>query len=364
MSAEKYSAKPEEEAYFDENVKGMMIKLGLLFQQGIKRLDFGMDQWKNVDKKTSFDPSAKPQPLAYLEKNYYIDASNDMWYIYAWHRWKVHPSISELYYTELLRRIKEFAKNNDDFNFNKGIVYANLGVAQSAQMKLDEGFANILKALIEDSGYSPNEPQYDLHRRDLFTQFEKAYVIEPLQRAISQLGIAENSSVEQFVEHFLESLNDDQRTFFDYTFARIMQNLMIWDEKNNDFTANRLLAYTQDFCLFIEDLLKCKISSAILSSRQYWTLQQLIPLPQKFSGINLNRCRANTMGDLNALLPLELGEQKQPKRCLRILLILRNYSSHNVGGGTSADCFYGRYGEILKELLRVMCYIILLPKPK
>lgn len=64
--------------------------------------------------------------------------------------------------------------------------------------------------------------------------------------------------MEQFVKDFLDSLNNDQRALFDCTFARIMQNWEIWNEKENGFTANRLLAYTQDFCLFNEDFLKSK----------------------------------------------------------------------------------------------------------
>jgi len=357
MSTEKYIEKPDEVARFVKHAQGLLAELNLLFRQGIERLDFGMDQWKNVDKRPSFDLTIKPPPYSWREKNYYIDASNNLWYIYVWQGMHIDPSISELYYTVLLDRIKDFKVNNDNFDFNKGIVYANLGVAQSAQMKLDEGFANILNALIEDSPYSTTEPLYNLHRRDLFTQFEKAYVKEPLKGIMSQLNLAKISPVEHFVENFLDSLNDDQRTFFDYTFVRIMQNLGIWNEKNNRFTANRLLAYTQDFCLFNEDFLRSKFSS----SNPHWLLDDLIR--EAGFSVNLTGCGAGGMNDLDNKLASELSNSNQPDKCLRILLTVRNYSSHNVGGGTSANCFYARYDEILKELVRAMCHIILLPKP-
>lgn len=358
-NTEKYMEKRDETIFFITIARNILAEINSLFEKGLKRLDFGMDQWKNVDKRPSFDLT-KPPPYSYDEKNLYVNASNNLWIIHVWRGLRIHPSISELYYVALLNRIKEFKEKNSGFDFNKGIVYANLGVAQSGQKKLDEGFANILKALIEDSNYSASDPQYDLHRRRLFTQFEEAYVSKPLQEIILQLGISKISSVEQFVENFLESLNNDQRTFFDYTFARIVQSQEIWHEKNNGFTANRLLAYTQDFCLFTEDLLKSKISLNTLSNRQYWVLRHLIPL--KFPGINLNGCQANTMADLDNLLPSELSSQSQPDKYLRILLTLRNYSSHNVEGGTSQNCFYARYEDILKELVRAMCEIALLPK--
>lgn len=357
-SADKYLENKEEVARFYESARGMMDALNSLFRQGIERLDFGMNQWRNVDKKPSFEATTKPPPYSYDEKNYYINASNNMWYVYLWQGMRLPPAISELYYAALLNRIMEFMKNNDGFDFNKGIVYANLGVAQSAQKKLDEGFANIFKALIEDSSYSANEKtQYDLHRRDLYTQFEKVYIIEPLENIISQLGVPGISSIETFINSFLEELNDDQRSFFDYTFAKIMQSLEIWKEMENGFTANRLLAYTQDLCLFSEDFLKSKFSNPY----PRWLLDDLVR--EAGFSVNLRGCGAASMADFDTKLSLELGSTSQPDKCFKILLTIRNYSSHNVGGGTSANRFYACYDEILSELIRAMCYFILLPKP-
>jgi len=351
MSTIKYFENPDELAHFRRSSLHLKTELNFLLEYGITRLDFGMHQWKNVDNKPSFTyPPIKP-PYAYNEKNLYVDASNNLWMKTIWS----FPQLDEIYYDTLLKRIKEF-ETNEKFDFNKGIVYANLGVAQSAQMKIDEGFANILKALIEDSGYSTtSKPQYDLFRRKLFTQSEDRYVKKHLQGMLSQLNMANTSPVEQFVENFLESLNDDQRAFFDYTFARIIQNLEIWKEKENGFTANRLLAYTQDFCLFNEDFLRSRFSQP----DPHWLLDDLIR-EAKFPA-NVRGCGAFSMTDLDNKLPSELNNQNQPEKCLRILLTLRNYSSHNISGGTSANCFYARYDEIFSELIRAMCYIRLLP---
>jgi hypothetical protein len=60
--------------------------------------------------------------------------------------------LCERYYAILLKEIKQYEISNTT-NFNKGMVYANLGVCQVAQGKIDEGFANILKAHIEDEPY-------------------------------------------------------------------------------------------------------------------------------------------------------------------------------------------------------------------
>jgi hypothetical protein len=360
MWKSKYTEKPYEVVLFSQRVLTLLDTINSLFEQGVRRLDFGMNQWKNVDKKPSFDAPIKPYPYEYSEKNLYVGASNRLWLQNLWEA--TDPSISELYFSALLEKVKVFKKDNNNFDFNKGMIYANLGVAQSSQMKLDEGFANILKALHEDAVYSSDttNPEDNLRKSGLFTQFEDRFVKEALKSVLSQLSMAGITSAEQFIDEFLKSLNNDQIVFFEYTFAKIMRNCEIWNEKKNRFTANRLLAYTQDLCLFNEDLLKSRIDSNTLKTKQYWILQYLIPL--RFQNINLDQCQANTMEDLNKILPSEMDKSNQPEKCLRILLILRNYSSHNVGGGTEVDFFYNHYEDIVKELIRAMCEIALLPK--
>jgi hypothetical protein len=312
-----------------------------------------MHQWKNADKKPSY--TEQNPPYSYNEKNVYVNAANNLWHETLW---EFAPELNEIYYMALLDKTREF-ENRETYHFNKGIIYGNLGVAQSAQMKIDEGFANILKALVEDKGYSTTSPDYDIFKRELFAQFESRYVRKLLQDIVSQLNVAGTSPFDHFVADFLNYISTDQRTFFDYTFTRIMQNLEIWKEKENSFTSNRLLAYTQDFCLFNEDFLKTKIPPSTISTRPHWELRDLIMTA--FSTIDLAGCGANSMTDLDGKLASDLNRLNQTEKCLRILLTLRNYSSHNVAGGTSANVFYNRYHEILAELIRAMCYITLLP---
>jgi hypothetical protein len=354
MSNEKYAEGRDEIADFIKSSQNMLAKLDFLLQYGVWRLNFGMYHWKNIDKKPSFDPAVKPPPYPYGEKNFYVNASNNLWRSQCGH---TITRFNEIYYSILLEKIKDFKKNNDNFDFNKGIVYANLGVAQSAQMKLDEGFANILKAFIEDYPYSDTNPESSIWRNPLFAQFERQYVRIPLQAMISQLNITGIASVDTLIEGFLDSLSNDQRAFFEYTFIRIMHSLEIWNEKKNGFTANRLLAYTQDLCLFNEDFLKSKFSNP----DPHWLLDDLIR-EAEFSA-NLSGCGATSMTDLDSKLLQELSNSNQPSKCLRILLTIRNYSSHNIGGGTNTNCFYASYNEIFKELLRAMCQFMLLPKP-
>lgn len=335
-------------------------ELQSLLSLGLHRLDFGLNEWKNIDRKPSFNNAAATPPYPYQEKNLYINASNNLWMRTMWN---YMSGLNEQYYTALLREIKRFEAGT--YFFNKGIVYGNLGVSQTIQMKLDEGFANILKALIEDQPYSGSPAQQNFFNTPLFTQFENNFVKGELATLLTKLVDNRLNPIPQFIDNFLNALSDDQRVFFDYCFIRIMENLRIWLEKNNSFSANRLLSCSQDLCLFIEDYLKKKIGSAAITTwmstnnKSYITLKGLISI--KFTTVSLWGCGANSMSELDSKLRTELARSSQPKKSLRILTLLRNYSSHNIAVGNTSNVFYAQFKDVLAELIRSLCEIILLP---
>jgi len=339
----------------------IVSNIEFILKYGLERLDFGMHSWAEVDKLPSFDPDDPYQP--YDTKNLYFTATNAIYMCKTREKcpWTILPyCISELYFQKMLDRVKEYERSYEKrtktrYNFNKGLAYANLGIAQAAQMKLDEGFANILKALDEDRGYARETPK--LFDSYLFTQFERIYVKKPLRDLISKLKVIEDSRLENYVDSFLKSLSDNLRMFFDYTLIRIIQTYDIWKEKDNSFSANRLLAYTQDFCLFNEAFLKSKLSEEVRKSN-IWVLKDLLIEFKLLKKSQVKGCGAKEMDVLDKKLSSELSKKDVKIRCLRILLTLRNYSSHNIGGGTKKNFFYSQYDKILLELMRAMYYII------
>jgi len=315
--------------------------LAFLIHYGRERLDFGMRQWSEVDGFPLFDYNDPYIP--YEAKNLYFTAANAI-YIRQPNEmcpWNILPeSLNEIYFKNMLEGIKEYEKGG--YRFNKGMAYANLGVAQAAQMKLDEGFANILKALIEDRGYSPDTaPEHGLRKNPLFLQFEERFVIDQLSLYVVKLGLREENKASNFIEEFLASLKDDQCLFFECTIVRIIQNWEIWQEKANNFTSNRLLTYIQDLCLFTEDLLKSKGFKG--------TLRPMIK--EAFGVVCEKGCRADSLNDN---ISKHMDEKDIDAKCLRVLLTIRNFSSHNIAGGTSRDYFYKYYDEILMEILRAI----------
>jgi len=101
--------------------------------------------------------------------------------------------------------IKQF-ENDNSYNHNKGIVYANLGIAQDAQKRIDEGFVNILKALDEDREYleKGRNPAQEFFNSKLFK--EKMIIRSPLENQITHLRIEGEACPN--AEEFLNGLSD------------------------------------------------------------------------------------------------------------------------------------------------------------
>ncbi len=305
-----------------------------------------MNYCKNNLKLESFDPDNPYED--YDLKNMYFSAANNLCQFSLWRQGLY--TFAERYYRALLAEIKKFEKTND-FNHNKGMAYANLGISQAIQLKIDEGFANILKALDEDKGYFKhgNKPTEEFFKTPLFTQLEKVLILNHLEKQINTLttdGESCPSSV-----GFLNGLTEsDQRIFFEYTFAKIMDNYRVWNEKPNRFSANRMIAYLQDLCLFAEDFLKRKGHAGTLGGL----------ITSAFPGVDV-RCGANSYDELNQKLEELLKETNKRDRALRILLTLRNFSSHNISAGESNDFILSEFEKVIKEVFRAIINIFQLP---
>jgi len=293
-----------------------------------------------------FDPDNPYED--YDAKNMYFSAANNLCQYSLW-RYRLYD-LAEKYYHTMLTTIKQF-ENDNKYNHNKGMVYANLGIAQAVQLRIDEGFANILKALDEDRGYFKNgrKPVEEFFSNPLFRQLEKILVLGPLGSQIDLLK--KEGETCPIADEFLKGLDSDQRIFFEYTYAKILKNHNVWKEKPNRFSANRMIAYLQDLCLFAEDFLKRKGYSGMLKDL----------ISDAFSGVDLSGCGADSYEELNDKLEKIYGETSKRDRALRILLTLRNFSSHNISAGESVDFIFRNFAEVLSEILRAVIYIYGLP---
>ena len=315
---------------------------------GIQVLTQSMDYCKDKLKLTSFDPDDPYED--YDCKNMYFSACNRLCQSSLWR--KGLYQFAERYYRTMLMKIKEFEKAKK-YNHNKGMVYANLGIAQAIQLKIDEGFANILKALDEDRGYfeEGKKPTEEFFKNPLFNQLENLIILRSLEKHLAVL--IKDGETCPAASEFLDGLVDpDQRIFFEYTYAKIVDNYRVWQEKSNRFSANRMIAYLQDMCLFAEDFLKRKEYTGML--------RELIA--NAFSGVDLSGCGAGSYDELNEKLAEYYKETNRRDRSLRMLLAIRNFSSHNISAGGPDDFLLKSFENVITEILRAIINIYQLPK--
>ena len=91
------------------------------------------DEWRNRAyinsmekyKDKSFDPNNPYKD--YNEKNIYFNAANNTCLGTFWQTEQF--GLAELYYEDMLRIINDYEKKNN-CNFNKGMLYANLGISK------------------------------------------------------------------------------------------------------------------------------------------------------------------------------------------------------------------------------------------
>jgi len=307
-----------------------------------------MKYCKDTLKLSSFDPVNPYED--YDCKNLYFSAANKLCQFSLWRQGLY--AFAEKYYRTMLGEIKQFESSNG-YNHNKGMVYANLGIAQAIQLRIDEGFANILKALDEDRGYfqKGRKPDEEFFNSILFQQLEKVIVLNPLINQINELK--NDGETCPTAEKFLKSLADPhQRIFFEYTYAKVVENYEVLNEKPNNFSANRLIAYLQDMCLFAEDFLKKKGYIGMLNNL----------LSTAFSGVNLSGCSTHSNQELNDTIENIYGETNKRDRALRMLYTLRNFSSHNISACKSGDFIPSNFSEVFNEILRAVILIYNLPQ--
>ena len=296
----------------------------------------------------SFDPDNPYED--YDSKNMYFSVANNLCQYSLWRHGLYN--FAEKYYLTMLTTIKHFEKERI-YNHNKGMVYANLGIAQAIQLRIDEGFANILKALDEDRGYfkKGRKPAEEFFSSILFQQLEKVIVLVSL---VNQIDTLRNEGETcPTAEEFLKGLMDpDQRIFFEYTYAKILENHNVWKEKPNRFSANRMIAYLQDLCLFAEDFLKKKGHSGMLNNL----------ISTAFPQIDLTGCGAGSYKELNEKLEKMHTETNKRDRSLRMLLTLRNFSSHNISAGEKEDFLFREFDKLFNEILRAVVHVYNVPR--
>jgi len=298
--------------------------LDFIIRNGIEQL---IEDMKKAPKFDSSNPNCN-------EKNDYFNNANN---ICQFSLWKLRLyDLSERYYAMLLMQIKEYEKNNNT-NFNKGMVYANLGVSQATQGKIDEGFANILKAIIEDEPCHKTNPSQTIFATPLYTQFENRIIDHILKH--SQLYQTEETRTinKAFISTLISSLDTNSHILLISLIEKIRRNLDVFIDKDNRFTRLQIFLCLQDLCLSIENALKTK-------NTLRGTIKELLDVlfsnasgrprlwkPIFDSNYGFTSSYNASQFESNLVEILKIGDNKA--RRLLICCAVRNFSSHNLDVG-------------------------------
>lgn len=327
----------------------IVTNLDFITRNGIRALLEGMRTARK------FDPD-NPFPN-YDAKNAYFNPANN---ICQFSLWKLGLyDLCEKYYTRMLEEIRKYETDNQT-NFNKGMVYANLSVSQITQGKIDEGFANILKAHMEDEPYHRTDPSKTVFTNPLYLQFEDR--IKALIHGHSDLYQQEETREinESFVKRLVSSLDTDSRILFISLVEKIRRNLEILTDKDNRFTRLKIFLCLQDLCLSFENALKVKNNltgnlKTILdrlfstgSGRQRDPWKPIFDTNYRFTSSNNATQFESNLKNIFAI------EDNKARRLL-LCCAVRNFSSHNLD--VSNNYVFQNIENIFNNILSAIFYL-------
>ncbi len=303
------------------------------FKQGIQLIndafaDAGGWLLEDMEFSESFDSK---QP--YEEKNYYIYRANNLFglkimqMVSAGH---LHPFYVDLYYTFLVGLIKQY-EDKEHKQFNKGIVYANLGIAQIDQGKFDQGIANLLTAEWEDRDIA--NPQNFILNSGLWGQFEPKivdYLISYNIRPNVSLGFTVDTTL---IESLIKSLKEQDRIFLQGTILSLLDNISQHKIQPNSFTYARLYSGLKDLCLLTEALLRQQQNGKFQSTKDLYNLlknalgQNQIQYHQPTL---INSWKADNLKEfLNHLEKILNIAQTPELRMAHCIHLIRNFTGHH-----------------------------------
>ncbi len=299
----------------------------------------------------SFDPTHD-----YEEKNQYINNANQIGLNFMMDR---YPQFAEIYYTALLTEILEFEKYKSK-KFNKGIIYANLGVAQMANNKFDQGIANLLKAHEEDKDFIGTSHDLELFKTSLYKQFEDNY-IDMMHKDLEYFGNQNGITISKTdVDKLFLSLKIENRLFLVTIIREMKKNLEILKKNENIFTRTLLFSNIKNLCLFIEDFMK----NILMKNGKTPSNQDLYnyinctfkaePWWAKFQS-EWNLTKSANIQDFEKKLEKISKKTNNNHKRLLYLGCIRNFSGHHFD--VSSSFLFLNFENIYKNILGIIYWI-------
>lgn len=301
---------------------------------------------EDLEKSPPFD-SNKP----YDEKNKYISRANKVGLLLIQ---EINlPALAEIYYTRLLETILDYEENTKKI-FNKGIVYANLGVSLAAQGNIDDGFAYILKAHEEDLAFHKQGYEPAFLGSPLYQQFERkvAEFMEKNAQKSTSITVSRKD-----VASLLSTLDVDNRLFLIGVVWNIARNLFLFGTTDNSFTRGRLFSSIKDVCLFVEDALRRKLKPTGRTMLKNLLDLTFLSEPWKTSSFdpNYSLASSNDVTEFESNLNKISSINDSSAKMFLYLAAIRNFSGHHFS--VSSSFFFSNFREILQHVISALFFL-------
>jgi hypothetical protein len=311
-----------------------------------------------MDKYPPFDPNAD-----YEEKNYYFNRANNFFQ----QSFPLNSWFAERYFERMLNAILDYERSTGRV-FNKGMVYANLGIAQVVADKFDLGIAHLLTAQEEDRPISPHN---DILNSRLWRQFEYPVIfgfLSSLNSPPTSVNLTFDVD-DAFLTQLVTEMEQDERIFFEGAIWQINLNLGVNRQIPNAYTRGILYSGLRNLCLLIETLLRKRryaLSPQLRGRRLLlWELLQRglgnrgIYNPQLDGFLSADE----TSEFLNNLESIHTSGYSDESKRIYYLGLTRNFTAHHLDisetvASLSGDQFFENYYElVVANVLAAFLYL-------
>ncbi len=271
--------------------------------------------------------------------------------------------VAELYHQTLLKCILDYEAYRNK-QFNKGMAYGNLGVAQIAGGKIDHGVSSFLAADLEDQDFTNRDP-HNILNGVLWQQFEVPHIFDYIRRVTKQPCTGVGLVVDQpFLESFMTSLDLQDRLLLETSTWAANDNLQRARALSTVHVRSRLLAALRNICWLIESLLRrSPMGVAYLKSQQksQATLHPLVSNAASTAGIpypSSYSCWPGSTKDFTTYAQaIVVSTGPSEERALACLVLTRNYTTHHSDPIPPSHDWLPLYQEVLGLVLAAIFYL-------
>lgn len=282
-------------------------------------------------------------------------------------------SVAERYLATLLTVTLDFEQENKK-HFNKGMVYANLGIIQMALGKVDAGIAHLLMANEEDRPFVPDP--HGVLNGHLWQQFEDEKIFKLLIELNGSPQTNLHFTIDQpFLLNLFRGMELQDRMFLEGTLWAIFENSYLNVQTPNIYTRGRLYSGLKDLCLLTEALLRKKQvatgtinpNNQTLGDRKGGTQPGLLSIALRphnigYPQIGLNVWAENLQALLDNLEDILYNASSPEIRRIYCLHLIRNFTGHqfDLSDGVTSPTgrtFFDLFDDVLVNVLSAILYL-------